>query len=112
MLIRCDTCFVGFRTVAFAMLYAVLPMPAAAQLTHSSGKENRNVVLRYLTFRKGTGPSEDSITFAGSGLGTDMILDHVSASWAEDEILSVANNNTNVTVQYSMINDAKKQAAR
>ena len=35
-----------------------------------------------------------------------MILDHVSASWAEDEIISVANNNTNVTVQYSMINDA------
>ena len=41
-----------------------------------------------------------------TGRGTNMILDHVSASWAEDEILSVANNNTNVTVQYSMINDA------
>ena len=37
---------------------------------------------------------------------TNMILDHVSASWAEDEILSVANNNTNVTVQYSIISDA------
>ena len=35
-----------------------------------------------------------------------MILDHVSASWAEDEILSVANYNTNVTVQYSIIADA------
>ncbi len=76
------------------------------QLTHSSGKENRNVVLRYLSFRKGTGDNSDSMTFAGSGLGTNLILDHVSASWAEDEILSVANNNTNVTVQYSMINDA------
>lgn len=76
------------------------------QLTHSSGKQNRNVVLRYLTFRKGTGPNQDSITFAGSGLGTNLILDHVSASWSEDEILSVANNNTNVTVQYSMIHDA------
>jgi hypothetical protein len=76
------------------------------QLTHSSGKQNSNVVLRYLTFRKGTGANEDSITFAGSGLGTNLILDHVSASWSEDEVLSVANNNTNVTVQYSMINDA------
>jgi hypothetical protein len=77
-----------------------------AQLTHSSGKQNRNVILRYMSFRKGTGANSDSITFAGSGLGTNMILDHVSASWSEDEILSVANNNTNVTVQYSLIHDA------
>jgi hypothetical protein len=76
------------------------------QLTHSGGKENRNVVLRYMSFRKGTADNADSITFAGSGLGTNMILDHVSGSWSEDEILSVANNNTNVTVQYSMIHDA------
>ncbi|MCO6044295.1 right-handed parallel beta-helix repeat-containing protein [Aeoliella sp. ICT_H6.2] len=76
------------------------------QLTHSSGKENRNVVMRYLSFRKGDGDGSDAVTFAGSGLGTNLILDHVSASWAEDEILSVANNNTNVTVQYSMIHDA------
>ncbi|MBX3432552.1 MAG: hypothetical protein KF847_04460 [Pirellulales bacterium] len=76
------------------------------QLTHSSGKENRNIVVRYMSFRKGTGDNSDSITFAGSGLGTHMILDHVSASWSEDEILSVANNNTNVTVQYSLIHDA------
>lgn len=76
------------------------------QLTHSGGKENRNVVMRYLSFRKGTADNSDSITFAGSGLGTNMILDHVTGSWSEDEILSVANNNTNITVQYSMIHDA------
>ena len=76
------------------------------QLTHSGDKKNRNVVLRYMSFRKGTGDNADAITFAGSGLGTNMILDHVSGSWSEDEILSVANNNTNVTVQYSMIHDA------
>jgi hypothetical protein len=76
------------------------------QLTHSGGKENRNVVLRYLSFRKGTADNSDSITLAGSGLGTNLMLDHVTGSWSEDEILSVANNNTNVTVQYSMIHDA------
>ncbi len=76
------------------------------QLTHSSGKVNSNVILRYMSFRKGTGDGEDAITFAGSGTGTNLILDHVSASWSEDENLSVTNNNTNVTVQYSMINDA------
>lgn len=83
-----------------------------SQLTHSPDKNNTNVILRYLSFRKGTGDGEDAITFAGgsgaaqTGVGSSMILDHVSASWAEDEIISVANNNTNVTVQYSMINDA------
>lgn len=81
------------------------------QITKSGNTMTSNVVLRYLTFRKGTGDGEDAITFAGgSGAGdtvaTNMILDHVSASWAEDEDLSVANNNTNVTVQYSIIADA------
>ena len=79
------------------------------QITHSNNKVQQNVILRYLTFRKGTGEGEDAITFAGggtNGIATNMILDHVSASWAEDEILSVANNNTNVTVQYSIIADA------
>jgi hypothetical protein len=81
------------------------------QITHSADRTNSNVVLRYLTFRKGTGNGEDSITFSGgSGPGdsvaNNLILDHVSASWSEDEVLSVANNNTNVTVQYSIISDA------
>jgi pectate lyase len=76
------------------------------QLTHSAGRENRNVVLRYISFRRGAEAGEDSITFSGGGLGTNLILDHVSASWSDDEVLSVTNNNTNVTVQYSMIHDA------
>lgn len=81
------------------------------QITHSADKINSNVIVRYLTFRKGTGGGDDAITFSGGdGAGdlvaTNMILDHVSASWSEDEVLSVANNNTNVTVQYSIIADA------
>ncbi|HEX2474502.1 MAG TPA: hypothetical protein VHK01_07145, partial [Lacipirellulaceae bacterium] len=81
------------------------------QITHSADRINNHVILRYMTFRKGTGNGEDSITFSGgSGPGDlvarNMIIDHVSASWSEDEILSVANNNTNVTVQYSIISDA------
>lgn len=81
------------------------------QITKSSNTMTSNVILRYMTFRKGTGGGEDAITFAGgSGVGdtiaTNMILDHVSASWSEDEDLSVTNNNTNVTVQYSIIADS------
>jgi hypothetical protein len=81
------------------------------QITKSNNTMTSNVILRYMTFRKGIGGGEDAITFAGgSGAGdtiaTNMILDHVSASWSEDEDLSVANNNTNVTVQYSIIADS------
>lgn len=82
------------------------------QITHSSNKDNTNIVLRYMTFRKGTGNGEDAITFAGgssatpTNVGSNMILDHVTATWAEDENLSIANNNTNITVQYSLIADA------
>lgn len=76
------------------------------QITHSSGKETKNIALRYLSFRKGSGDGSDAVTFAGSGLGSHLIFDHLSASWAEDEILSVTNNNTEVSIQYSIMHDA------
>jgi hypothetical protein len=82
------------------------------QVTHSSNKDNSNVVLRYLTFRKGVNSGGDALTFAGgsnpsdSGRGRNMIFDHVSVSWAEDENLSVANNNREITIQHSLIADA------
>jgi autotransporter-associated beta strand protein len=74
-----------------------------SQITSSNSKVTQNVILRYLTFRKGSGNGEDAITFAGSGSGHDLILDHISAAWGEDETLSVANNNSNVSVQYSIV---------
>jgi hypothetical protein len=82
-----------------------------SQITKSSDTMTSNVILRYMTFRKGTGPNDDSLSFvggdgAGDTIATNMILDHVTTSWSEDENLSVTNNNTNVTVQYSVIHDA------
>jgi hypothetical protein len=83
-----------------------------AQITHSNNRDNTNIALRYLTFRKGTGEGSDAITFAGgssatpTNVGSNMILDHVTATWSEDENLSIANNNTNITVQHSIIADA------
>ena len=83
-----------------------------SQITKSNNTMTSNVILRYMTFRKGTGDGADAITFAGGAsdgsgtVATNMIIDHVSASWSEDEVLSVANNNTNVTVQYTMMTDS------
>ena len=84
-----------------------------AQITKSGNTQTSNVILRYMTFRKGTGAEEDALSFTGgdgvaSGdtIARNMILDHVTASWSEDENISVTNNNTDVTVQYSIIHDA------
>jgi hypothetical protein len=84
------------------------------QITHSNNVVNSNVILRYMTFRRGSSTSgnTDALTFAGGStdgsgaISTNMIVDHVSTSWGTDENLSVANNNTNVTVQYAIIADA------
>src|SRR3989304_3054116 len=82
-----------------------------SQITKSGNTNTSHVILRYMTFRKGTGPEEDAVSFtggdgAGDTVATNMILDHVTASWAEDENISVTNNNSNITVQYSIIHDA------
>jgi hypothetical protein len=84
------------------------------QITHSNNTVNSNIILRYLTFRRGSNTSgnTDALTFAGGStdgsgaVATNMIVDHVSTSWGTDENMSVANNNTNVTVQYALISDA------
>jgi hypothetical protein len=84
------------------------------QITHSNSVVNSNIILRYMTFRRGSSTSgnTDALTFAGGStdgtgaISTNMIVDHVSTSWGTDENLSVANNNTNITVQYAIIADA------
>jgi hypothetical protein len=83
-----------------------------AQITKSNNTLTSNLILRYMSFRKGAGPEQDALSFvggngaAGETIAHNMILDHVTASWSEDENISVTNNNTDVTVQYSIIHDA------
>jgi hypothetical protein len=68
-----------------------------------------NVILQHIAVRPGdfaTAPGvyePDSIWVNGSN---NVILDHVSASWSTDEVLSVTHGSTNVTVQWSLITEA------
>jgi hypothetical protein len=80
------------------------------QITGSSGKETRDIIVRYLTVRKGAGDGEDNISIKGAGSTHDIILDHVSTSWSEDESISVTQNATRVTVQNSIISEALNPA--
>jgi hypothetical protein len=68
-----------------------------------------DVILQHIAVRPGdfyTAPNvyePDSIWVNGSN---NVILDHVSASWSTDEVLSVTHGSTNVTVQWSLVTEA------
>jgi pectate lyase len=71
--------------------------------------DTHDVVVQHIAVRPGdfyTAPNQyepDSIWVPDS---ENVILDHVSASWSTDEVLSVTHGSTNVTVQWSMITEA------
>ena len=59
-------------------------------------------IVRYLRFRMGHGGSagKDAVTVAD---GHDVIFDHVSVSWGQDENFSVTNTAGNITLQNSIV---------
>jgi hypothetical protein len=77
-----------------------------------------NVIVRYIRSRMGdeAKAENDAIDVRA---GSNIIIDHVSASWANDETLSVTQNYkpggpvkhlTNVTVQWSIISESMNNA--
>ncbi len=75
--------------------------------------DTHDVILQHLRFRPGdtfTAPGvyePDSLWVSGS---SNVIIDHVSASWSTDEVLSTTHGSHNVTVQWSMITEALHNA--
>jgi pectate lyase len=68
-----------------------------------SFSDSDNVVVRHMRFRHGLTPDQnrDAVTMDGA---SNVVFDHVSASWGRDENFSI-NNSTNITVQYSIISE-------
>jgi len=62
-----------------------------------------DVVVRYLRFRPGdiSGKEVDALNVAGDG--HHVVIDHVSASWSVDEVLSASGAIHDVTIQWSII---------
>lgn len=77
---------------------------------HSAVVSGNNVVIRYMRFRMGDlncpAVQDDALWVDKT---SDVILDHVSASWSVDETLSVTESNR-VTVQWSYITESMKQS--
>ena len=59
-----------------------------------------NLIIRYIRVR--TDKSGDAM---GGRYNDNIIVDHVSASWSTDEVMSIYHGN-NVTIQWSMITEA------
>ena len=75
-----------------------------------------DVVIRHVRFRPGSNPGadlgdSDAITISGVN-AHDIIIDHCSFSWATDENVDISWGARNVTVQYSIISEALKDASR
>jgi pectate lyase len=68
-----------------------------------------DVIVRHLRVRLGTKykRAEDAITITG---GTNIIVDHCSASWSVDETFSVVQQAQNVTVQWCYITESLNQS--
>lgn len=68
----------------------------------------RDIIIQHLRFRPGdrhagAGYEPDALWVRSSH---DVMIDHVTASWGVDENLSVTHGSFNVTVQWSLINQA------
>lgn len=67
--------------------------------------ETHDVIMRHIRFRPGDemGIELDALWLADA---QNVIIDHCSASWANDETLSVTRDSKNVTVQWCMITES------
>lgn len=65
-----------------------------------------NVVIRYVRVRVDAGAANSSGDAVDIASGTDIIIDHVSASYARDEGISCQETSNRVTVQWCIISEA------
>jgi pectate lyase len=67
--------------------------------------ETHDVIVRYLRVRPGDAVPEEMDAIAVTGC-ENVIIDHCSTSWSNDETLSVTRDPDNITVQWCMITES------
>src|SRR5699024_4867273 len=71
---------------------------------------SENLIIRYLRIRPGVTNSNDEPDGIDGVDAKDIILDHISTSWATDETLSIYRSE-NITVQNSIISESLTMGA-
>jgi len=66
-----------------------------------------DVIIRYIRVRPGPGDNPDAIQITGSNgqIPYNVVIDHVSASWAPDGSIDITNRAYNITVQWSILSE-------
>ena len=68
-----------------------------------------DVIIRYMRFRVGEAARIEQDAFYLHNC-KDVIVDHCSASWSTDEVLSLTSDGDNITVQWCMITEGLKHS--
>ena len=67
---------------------------------------DNNLIVRHIHSRLGNDAGQPAVDSIGLTGGSNVIVDHCSASWSLDEALSAADTATTATVQYCYITEA------
>ncbi|MFI5916844.1 cellulose binding domain-containing protein [Dactylosporangium sp. NPDC051541] len=83
------------------------PKPGITIMGQATKVTGKNVVIRHVKFRPGQDQANAG-TATNDGIwitGDNVIVDHASVSWADDEGISSSDGAGQVTVQYSIVSD-------
>ncbi|MFV2009957.1 MULTISPECIES: cellulose binding domain-containing protein [unclassified Micromonospora] len=80
---------------------------AIRNYTIGIGNGAHDVVIRHIRLRTGANDSRDSMWISS---GRNIIIDHVSASWGSDEVISASRDVQDLTVQNTIISEALNRA--
>lgn len=84
------------------------PQPGITIMGQATKLTGKNVIVRHVKFRPGQDQKSPGVA-TNDGLwitGQNIIVDHLSVSWTDDELLSVTDSAEKVTAQYCVLEDA------
>ncbi|MGD9110680.1 MAG: hypothetical protein PVG93_07030, partial [Phycisphaerales bacterium] len=70
------------------------------------GSSRQDIIIRYIRVRVDAGAPDSDGDAIDIASGSDIIIDHVSASYARDETISCQDGSDNVTVQWCILSEA------
>ncbi|GGN65268.1 pectate lyase [Actinoplanes lobatus] len=99
--------WLGIGTSNLTIAGQTAPKPGITIMGQATKVTGKNIVLRHLRFRPGKDQANPEVA-TNDGLwitGDQVIADHVSVSWHDDEGISTSDGAGQVSVQYAIVSD-------